>query len=156
VSTKSSIAYGRTFHFYSDVMEDDDSRYLELTGAEFQASHHGVTVKIPAAIWEVIRHFGEADLSLVDLTDDEIRERAETQADRTIADYSEAGTSGRGEAFGRACGWDRPRHEQVAEIVIAMKETRADQQRLRAEVEAIRSGMQRGKPYQGSTLQTGG
>jgi hypothetical protein len=145
VSTKSSIAYGQTFHFYSEVMEEDDSRYLELEGAEFQANHRGVTVKIPAAIWEVIRHLGGPDLSLVDLTDDEIRERAETQADRTIADYSEAGTSGRDEAFGRAVGWDRPRHEQIAEIVATFKEMRADQQRLRTEVEAIRSGMRRDK-----------
>jgi hypothetical protein len=149
VSTKSTIAYGENFHFYSEALEDDDARYLELIGAEFRASHWGVTVKIPAAIWEVIRHLGAPDLSLVDLTDDEIRERAEAQANRAIASYSEAiGTTGM-ESLGRAWGWDRPRDEQVAEIRATLEELRADQQRLAAEIEAIRSGMRPAKSRQG-------
>jgi hypothetical protein len=141
VSTKSSIAYGEKFHFYSEVMEDDEARYLELTGAEFQANHRGVTVKIPATIWEVIRHLGAPDLSFADLTDDEIRGRAEAQADRDITSYSEAAGSAGIKSLGRAWGWDLPRDEQVTEITATLKELRADQRKLRAEIEAIRSGM---------------
>jgi hypothetical protein len=141
MSTKSSIAHGEKFHFYSEALEDDEARYLELTGAEFQASQHGVMVKIPAAIWEVIRHLGAPDLSLAGLTDDMIRERAEAQADRNIAHHAEfAGSSGR-ESLSRAWGWDHPRDEQVAEINATLFEQRAGQRRLAAEIEAIRSGM---------------
>jgi hypothetical protein len=141
VSTKNSIAYGEKFHLYSEALEDDDARYLELTGAEFQANHRGVMVKIPAAIWEVIRHLGAPDLSFVDLTDDEIRKRAEAQADRDIASYSEAAGSAEIQSLGRVWGWDRPRDEQVAEIMATLEEVRADQQRLGAEIEAIRAAM---------------
>jgi hypothetical protein len=149
VSTKSSIAYGEKFHFYSEVMEDDGARYLELAGAEFEASHRGVTVKIPAAIWEVIRQLGAADLSIVDLTDDEIRERAEAQADRNMADYSENSETAGIRSLRRVWGWDRPREEQVAEIASSLKELRADQQRLRTEIQAIRSGMRPVRADQG-------
>ncbi len=141
MSTKSTIAYGEKFHFYSEALEDDEARYLELQGTEFRASQNSIMVKIPAAIWEVIRHLGAPDLSFVDLTDDEIRGRADAQADRNIASYSEAAGSAGMESLGRVWGWDLPRDEQVAEIATALKEMRADQQRLGAEIEAIRSSM---------------
>jgi hypothetical protein len=149
VSTKSTIAYGEKFHFYSEALEDDEARYLELQGTEFRANQNSVMVKIPAAIWEVIRHLGAPDLSFVDLTDDEIRERAEAKADRDIASYSEAAGSAGMESLGRAWGWDLPRDEQVAEITATLEELRADQRRLRAEIEAIRSGMRRATPRHG-------
>jgi hypothetical protein len=143
VSTKSSIAWGDDFHLYSEAFDEDGGRYLELRGVEFHASPTGVTVRIPAAIWEVIRHLGGADLSLVDLTDEQIRERAGRQADRAVASYAEALRSERGGALGRVWGWDRPRDEQAAEIEATLRDARDDQRRLKAEVEAIRSGMRR-------------
>lgn len=149
MSTKDSIAYGDNFHFYGEALEDDEARYLELEGAEFQANHRGVTVKIPAAIWEVIRHLGGPDISLVDLTDDEIRGRAESQTDRCIASYSEAAGSDRAEAYLRVCGWDRPREEQATTIAATLKDMQAHQRRLAAEIQAIRSAMRRDKAGQG-------
>jgi hypothetical protein len=141
MSTKSSIAWGDDFHLYGEALEEDGGRYLELRGVEFHASPAGVTVKIPAAIWEVIRHLGGADLSLVDLTDEDLRERAEQRADRNLASYAEAVRSEGGGALGRVWGWDRPRDEQAAEIEAELREARDAQRRLKAEVEAIRAGM---------------
>lgn len=63
MSTKSTIEYSHDpkmdFHFYSECFEDD-CVYLQLRGeiAQFEAGPNLVTVRIPLAIWEIIRRKG--------------------------------------------------------------------------------------------------
>jgi hypothetical protein len=47
------------FHFYEEAGEKDGSVYLEMTGAEFEATNHGIMVKIPAKVWNRIIKIGE-------------------------------------------------------------------------------------------------
>lgn len=66
MSTKSTIEYSHdlemVFHFYHECFEDD-CVYLELRGeaAQFEAGPNRVTVRIPLAIWEIIRRKGIDD-----------------------------------------------------------------------------------------------
>ena len=61
MSTKSTIAHGRNFHFYHEAL-DEDYVYLELEGTKFEASYNRVMVPIPVHVWEVIRRYPGSDL----------------------------------------------------------------------------------------------
>lgn len=66
MSTKSTIEHSHDpemdFHFYRECFEDD-CVYLELRGkvAQFEAGPCHVTIRIPVAIWEIIRRKGIDD-----------------------------------------------------------------------------------------------
>jgi len=47
------------FHLYEEALDDDKAVYLELPSAEFEASQHGITLKIPAKVWNRIIKIGE-------------------------------------------------------------------------------------------------
>ena len=44
MSTKATLAYGKNFHFYHEVM-DDDHVYLELDTTQFEAGYGRVMVR---------------------------------------------------------------------------------------------------------------
>jgi hypothetical protein len=83
MSTKSTIAHGRGFHFYHEAL-DEEGVYLEMEDVEFEAGCRRVMVRIPVDIWEVIRHTAPARLDLVDTPDEELRQTVERSL-RTIA-----------------------------------------------------------------------
>jgi hypothetical protein len=118
MSTKSTIAHGRDFHFYHEAL-DEDNVYLELENVEFEASYRRVMVKIPIDIWEVIRHTGAARLDLVDSSDEELRQTVERQVGERVAEYERAKGDSRREALVSLCGAlvfggaDEPREEQI-------------------------------------------
>ncbi len=64
MSTKTTLAYGDTFHFYQEVL-DEHYVYLELQGVKYEANYNRVMVPIPIHTWEVIRKLGAPNLSLV-------------------------------------------------------------------------------------------
>ena len=68
MSTKSTIAYGSTFHLYHEAL-DENHVYLELEQVEFEASYNRVMVPIPVHIWEVIRQYPGIDLSWAEKSD---------------------------------------------------------------------------------------
>jgi hypothetical protein len=118
MSTKSTIAHGRDFHFYHEAL-DEDNVYLELENVEFEASYRRVMVKIPIDIWEVIRHTGAARLDLVDSSDEELRQMVERQVGERVAEYERAKGDSRRETLVSLCGAlvfggaDEPREEQI-------------------------------------------
>ncbi len=118
MSTKSTIAHGRDFHFYHEAL-DEDNVYLELENVEFEASYRRVMVKIPIDIWEVIRHTGAARLDLVDSSDEELRQMVERQVGERVAEYERAKGDSRRKTLVSLCGAlvfggaDEPREEQI-------------------------------------------
>lgn len=89
MSTKSTIAYGKNFHFYHEAL-DDDHVYLELETTQFEAGYGRVMIPIPIHIWETIRHLGGARFDLVHKTDEELQVMVEQEVDKRIAKYQEA------------------------------------------------------------------
>lgn len=89
MSTKATIAYDDTFHFYHEML-DDDHVYLELHTTHFEAGYGRVMLPIPMHIWETIRHRGGAHLDLVDCADDALLAKVEAEVDTRIAQYQEA------------------------------------------------------------------
>lgn len=89
MSTKSTLAHGPNFHFYSEAF-DDDYVYLELEGAQFEAAYNRVMVPIPVHIWEVIRRYPGIEFDYADMTDDELRDYVESEVDERMKHYAEA------------------------------------------------------------------
>ncbi len=87
MSTRSSIAYGDGFHLYHEMMDEGENVHLRLDGVHYSAGPEGVTVEIPIAIWEFIRHQGGASLDLVNMTDDDLQKKVATDVDARIAEY---------------------------------------------------------------------
>jgi len=117
MSTKATIAYGPTFHLYHEAL-DEDFVYLEIEGAQFEASYNRVMVPIPVHIWEVIRRYPGIDLRFADKTDDELRDYVEHEVSDRIRHFEKASERANGIAslsgspvFGPA---DQPRDQQIA------------------------------------------
>lgn len=144
MSTRSTIAYGDTFHLYSDAL-DSDHIYLELEGTNFEASYNRVIVPIPVHIWEVIRKYTIAQFDLVEMDDKaleafvkkEVTERlkqiAEDKAakgkDTSIYAWFGSATYGSG---------DDPYEKQVETGVASLRRERAHQREIKAAIENLK------------------
>lgn len=132
MSTKATIVYGPSVHFYHEAL-DDDYVYLELEGVPFEASYNRVMVPIPIHVWEVIRRYPGIDLAFADKTDDELRQYVERQVDERIQAFREA-ESGNGVtrlagslAYGTA---DLPRETQIEAGMQHFLQVRDHQRRI--------------------------
>lgn len=92
MSTKSTIAHGANFHFYTDAF-DLENVYLQLDGARFEASNEHCTIAIPIAIWEVLRQNSAVDLSFADITDRELLAIVEKTVQERIDKFALANES---------------------------------------------------------------
>ncbi len=89
MSTRSTLAYGPSFHLYHEVL-DEDYVYLRIEGTQFEASYGQVMVPIPVHVWEVIRRHSGVDLGLADQTDDELRRHVEQMVDDRLKRHQKA------------------------------------------------------------------
>jgi len=137
MSTKSTLAYGDTFHFYQEVF-DEHYVYLELEGIEYEVSPNRVMVPIPIHIWEVIRKRGAPALELVDKSDEELLIKVEKDVDERIQAYEQNPSSlvtlAGSLAYGMA---STPRSEQIQRGVEYYQAWRSQQQEIKAAVEAL-------------------
>lgn len=105
MSTRSSIAYDSDFHFYHDLMDQDDAVYLRLRGNDlhFEASPGEVTLKIPAYLWEHIRMFPAVQQhSFQIMSNEELTALVEREVDARIDEYVASGNNSWVEIIG--CG----------------------------------------------------
>jgi hypothetical protein len=140
MSTKSTIAYGPTFHLYHEAF-DEDYVYLELKGTKFEASYNRVMVPIPVHVWEVIRRYPGIDLKYADKTDAEIRRYVEQEVDERLKRFVEAGQRSKGLvslagslAFGTA---DQPRDQQIAAGIEYFTKVRQHQRQIKQAIEEL-------------------
>lgn len=89
MSTKYSLAYADNFHFYHDLMDEEESFYLRISKTDFEACPGSVTIKIPPEVWGTIRQI-PVDLSYADKTDEELRLLVEKEVDERIENYNQA------------------------------------------------------------------
>lgn len=90
---KTTLAYGKNFHFYQEGF-NNDYVYLELEDAPYDAGYRRVMIAIPIDVWEVIRGLGEAQLELAHLSDEELLGMVEGRVDERIAEYLRVQSSG--------------------------------------------------------------
>ncbi len=143
MSTKCTIAYGKNFHFYHEVL-DDNFVYLQLEGVEFEASYNQVMVSIPVHIWEVIRQYEGIDLSWADKTDEEIKEYIEKEVDARIKNYQEAENESQKNmislcgslTFG---GADEPREEQIKRGIEQYQQLKKHQQEVKKAIQELQN-----------------
>ncbi|MGK7899322.1 MAG: hypothetical protein AB4372_38325 [Xenococcus sp. (in: cyanobacteria)] len=89
MSTKVTVASGKNFHLYKEIL-DENFIYLEIEGVQFEASYNRVMMPIPVHIWEVIRQYEGTDLSWASKTDEEIVRYVEQEVDKRIKKLKEA------------------------------------------------------------------
>ena len=145
MSTKATIAYDDTFHFYHEVM-DDDHVYLELDTTNFEAGYGRVMVPIPIHIWETIRHLGAARLDFINHTDEDLLAMVEKEVDERIANYQKTlretpDRAGLYSVFGAFTygGADEPREQQIARGMEHFQSERQRQRELHAAIEKLRA-----------------
>jgi hypothetical protein len=143
MSTKATIAYGRNFHLYHEAF-DEDYVYLELEGANFEASYNRVMVPIPVHIWEVIRRYPGVDLKYADKTDAEIRLYVEQEVEKRLKLYEEADDRSKrlmslsgSLVFGAA---DQPRDQQIAAGVEYFSKAREHQRQIKQAIRELEQG----------------
>jgi hypothetical protein len=149
MSTKATLAYGSTFHFYKEAF-DESYVYLELEQVQFEAGYNRVMVPIPVHIWEVIRQYPGLNLSLADKTDEELLEDVVKAVDERIQLYAAANEKSRSWVvlsgslvFGPA---EAPRAKQIEAGMAYYKERREHQRQVIAAVEALRRENRPGTP----------
>lgn len=142
MSTKSTIAYGSTFHFYHEAL-DDSYVYLELEQVEFEASYNRVMIPIPVHVWEVIRQYPGIDLSWVEKSDQDIVDHVAENVDDRIRQYEEAEENKKGLVsligclvFGTA---DAPRAEQIEQGVAYYQKLREHQQQVKTAIASLQA-----------------
>lgn len=141
MSTKSTIAYGPSFHLYHEVF-GEDFVYLELEGVQFEASYNRVLVPIPVHIWEFIREYPGIDLKWVDKTDGEIGQYVEREVDERLERFKEAENSNGGlirilgsMVYGTA---DNPREKQIESGIAYFTKLRDHQKQIRGAIEELK------------------
>lgn len=137
MSTKTTLAYGITFHLYEEVF-DERYVYLELEKVNYEASYNRVMVPIPIHIWEVIRKRGVPDLSLVHKSDEELLVDVEKEVDERIQKY-EQNPSDFAAVFGSLLYGmaNTPRQEQIQRGLEYHKARRRNQQEIKAAIDAL-------------------
>jgi hypothetical protein len=140
MSTKATIAYGPTFHFYHEVF-DDNSVYLELEQVAFEASYNQVIVPIPVHIWEVIRQYPGIDLAWANKSDQDMLEYVSQAVDDRIQQFAAAGDRKGlislcgGLVYGQA---DDPRADQIERGLTYYQTLRERQQQVIAAIEELK------------------
>lgn len=142
MSTKSSIAYSRNaFHFYHEAF-DDESVYLELTGASFRATPDEVCVQIPIEIWAVIRSRAAVRLPWAERTDEDIQAHVEREVEERIERVRQGGHWLFGSfVYGAA---DQPREEQVRSGMAHYRRVRDRQSRIARAIQAMEAEQRSG------------
>lgn len=147
MSTKSSIAYGETFHLYKECF-DEDGVFLQLDNVQFEATPTSVTVKIPLHVWEYIRAFEATDLCSAHLSDEQIECSATERVDARLARAASANTGAKPHLSGTLIGLggaftmgdvSLPRQEQIANLVAHLKKQRAQKQAILDRVVSLSS-----------------
>ncbi len=143
MSTKCSLSYGESFHLYNECL-DDENVYLRLTKPAFQVDCDNLTVTIPVHIWETIRHHGAPDLSLCDLSDDDILAKVTKEVDERIKEYQNAEGNKSKQAILNFCGGlvfggaEDPKETQIELGVDYYKVERSRQQEIKSKIEALK------------------
>ena len=146
MSTKSTIAYGDTFHFYHEAL-DEHYVYLELEGVEYKASYNRVMIPIPIHIWEVIRKLGAPDLSLVDQSDEQLQIKVENVVDERIKRYEQNPSDLNAFAGCLSYGMaNAPRSEQIQRGMEYYQARRKEQQEILAAIDALEEKNRRINP----------
>lgn len=145
MSTKSTIAYGPTFHLYHEF--DRDCIYLELEGTQFEAGYNRVMVPIPIHIWEFIRRYPAIEIKYADKTDAELCEYVEQEVDNRLQQYQEAHEKAKrmisllgSLVFGTP---DEPREQQIAQGMKHFSQVREQQQQIKRAIAELERENQR-------------
>jgi hypothetical protein len=140
MSTKNSLAYSHdnSFHLYTECFDSGKSVWLELNKCAFEASERGIKVEIPIAVWEVIRQQTPARFDLADLTNAQIKAKAENRVAEQRAKYLEASKGGNKKrtVWLRLCCGDAnlPEEDHFANVLTELRFARASQRKLLREI----------------------
>ena len=146
MSTKATIAFGETFHLYTDYREKGYI-WLELDQpVKFSADEHAVQVGLPFALWEYLRTFAAAKTDLAAKTDAELRAIARERIATTIERYQADREKVKGRRRQSLALFFHEHDKEVArnpemaiqELLQHLRKQRTEQRHLLAGVEKLR------------------
>jgi hypothetical protein len=91
---KITLAHGDPFHFYMHE-SDEEHVFLELSHAEFQTFEDLITIRIPMDIWMVMRQVKAPEMHLVESTDQDLIDLANSDVDERLIQHAAATTDQR-------------------------------------------------------------
>lgn len=119
MTVRTTLAYGRNFHFYLQAHENNYV-YLELEDVPYEAGYRRVMLALPVDVWETLRGLAATQLELVNASDADLIELVTLKVGERVREYESSRASSPETAdsvrfknsimFGLA---DAPREEQV-------------------------------------------
>lgn len=94
MSTKQLLLWHDHFEVYRDGL-DEGGVWLALRGADFEATPSEMRVRIPIAVWELLRRAPAVDFDMLHTTDDQIAELAEAIVDERLQAHNAGDVSGK-------------------------------------------------------------
>ncbi|MBK9989884.1 MAG: hypothetical protein IPP19_03860 [Verrucomicrobia bacterium] len=136
---KHLLAHTGKVSLYTDSIDNPGFVCIEVAGNETQRSRGSVTIQIPAAVWEEIRHKSAVLYDLADIPDEELRKRAQHCAlswkglERLLKPYAAP--------FKALCGMKRAYHlpTEYATFLRELKAQRNAQRKLRESLDQLKS-----------------
>jgi hypothetical protein len=119
MTVRTTLAYGRNFHFYVQAHENNYV-YLELEDIPYEVGYRRVMIALPVDVWETLRGLAATSLNLINASDADLIELVTFKVDERVREYESSRASGPEKAntvrfknsnmFGLA---DAPHEEQV-------------------------------------------
>ncbi len=85
--TRLTLAHGENFRIYDEIFEEG-AFHLELQHCEFEATHEGITIRIPLDVLLVMQKIEFAKLYWIGKTDQEIRAWVEGAVEVRLHDFA--------------------------------------------------------------------
>ena len=134
MTMKTTLAYGKNFHFYQEAL-NSNYVYLELEDVPYDAGYRRIMIAIPIDVWQVVRTLGEASLELVNSSDEELLEIVKARVDERVAEYLRVRASSAEKAelvrFNNSIIFGSADEEREQQIVRGMEYYRTERERQR-------------------------
>lgn len=92
MTVRTTLAYGRNFHFYLEAHENNYV-YLELEDVPYEAGYRRVMIALPVDVWETLRGLAATQLDLVNASDDYLIEMVTLKVGERVSEYEQARAS---------------------------------------------------------------
>lgn len=92
MTVKTTLAYGRNFHFYLQAHENNYV-YLELEDVPYEVGYRRVMLALPVDVWETLRGLAATQLDLINASDAELIEMVTLKVDERVSEYKRVRSS---------------------------------------------------------------
>lgn len=93
MTVRTTLAYGRNFHFYLHAHENNYV-YLELEDVPYEVGYRRVMIALPVDVWETLRGLAATQFDLVNASDAQLIELVTLKVDDRVSEYKRVQSTG--------------------------------------------------------------